>query len=233
LWAVSKAITWLELACCLAKNLAGDNWYQSRVEIMAGGGSTQDLRERVAKLEALLGVPVEGSSASPVFEQIATMQDAIASLQATLDQHTAECMQRLDDRTEDHAAFAERMEGICEETEAQREDVEAFSERMDAELMVLKRAIGGMPMSGEVPSKVKVPEPKPFTGTRSAKELENFLWDMEQYFRAARIPDDERVMITTMYLTGDAKLWWRTRDEEDSARPEVLTWESMRKELKD
>jgi len=62
------------------KNSVCDNWYQSRVKIMAGGGSTQDLRERVAKLEALLGVPVEGSSSSTLFEQIATMQDALASL---------------------------------------------------------------------------------------------------------------------------------------------------------
>ena len=29
------------------------------------------------------------------------------------------------------------------------------------------------------PTKVRVPEPKPFGGTRNAKNLENFLWDME------------------------------------------------------
>ena len=33
-------------------------------------------------------------------------------------------------------------------------------------------------------SKMKVPEPKAFNGARNAKELGNFLWDMEQYFRA-------------------------------------------------
>ncbi|KAL0423508.1 UNVERIFIED_CONTAM: hypothetical protein Sradi_0885600 [Sesamum radiatum] len=41
-------------------------------------------------------------------------------------------------------------------------------------------------------SKVKVPDPKPFDGARSAKELENFLWDMETYFQAARIPRRRR-----------------------------------------
>jgi hypothetical protein len=35
---------------------------------MAGGGLTQDLRERVAKLEALLGVPMEGLSSSSLCE---------------------------------------------------------------------------------------------------------------------------------------------------------------------
>ena len=32
----------------------------------------------------------------------------------------------------------------------------------------------------------RVPEPKHFGGTRDAKELENFLFYMEQYFRAVR-----------------------------------------------
>ena len=40
-------------------------------------------------------------------------------------------------------------------------------------------------------SKLKVPEPKKFDGSRNAKELENFLWDMEQYFQAARVSKRE------------------------------------------
>jgi hypothetical protein len=77
---------------------------------------------------------------------------------------------------------------------------------MEAKLNVLKRAISGIPMGGEAP-KLKVPKPKPFTGARSAKELKNFPWDMEQYFQAACIPKEECVTITTMYLIGDAKMW--------------------------
>ena len=42
-------------------------------------------------------------------------------------------------------------------------------------------------------------------------------------------------MITTMYLTGDAKLWWRTRTSDDAAagRPKIESWEILKKELKD
>jgi hypothetical protein len=112
------------------------------------------------------------------------------------------------------------METIVKEAESLRDDLAGFSARMEAKLNVLKRAISRIPMGGEVP-KLRVPEQKPFTGARSAKELENFLRDMEQYFQAARILEEERVFITTMYLTGDAKLWWWTRDEEDSGRPKV------------
>ena len=83
--------------------------------------------------------------------------------------------------------------------------------------------------------RMKVPESKTFEGERDAKALENFIWDMAQYFNAARILDREKVMLTTMYLTKDAKLWWRTRldDDEGVGRPKIETWKSLKKEFKD
>ncbi|KAK4381993.1 RNA-directed DNA polymerase [Sesamum angolense] len=60
-----------------------------------------------------------------------------------------------------------------------------------AKVNLLKRVVGRdedrAPMS-----KVKVPDPKPFGGAHSVKELEYFLWDMETYFQAARIPEAEK-----------------------------------------
>ena len=69
----------------------------------------------------------------------------------------------------------------------------------------------------------------------NAKELENFLWDMEHFFKDAHVPDDEMVSITSMYLSGDAKLWWRTRmgDDTESGRPQITTWETLKKVLKE
>ena len=63
-----------------------------------------------------------------------------------------------------------------------------------------------LPREEEVATKVKVLEPKHFNGARSAKDLENFVWDIEQYFKAAKVPDQEKVTITSMYFLGDAKL---------------------------
>ena len=40
---------------------------------------------------------------------------------------------------------------------------------------------------GKSTAHVKVPEPSSFDGVRNAKTLENFLWDMEQYFKVARV----------------------------------------------
>ena len=45
--------------------------------------------------------------------------------------------------------------------------------------------------------------------------MENFLWDMEHYFSVAKIYVDGQMDIAMMYLTGDTKLWWRTRTKED------------------
>ncbi|XP_009779304.2 uncharacterized protein [Nicotiana sylvestris] len=101
---------------------------------------------------------------------------------------------------------------------------------------LLRRAVGNEEAQrGADRTKVRIPEPKEFNGTRSAKKLENFLWDMEQYFHAAKVQDEDKVPITTMYLVDDAKLWWRTRvaDDVSAGRPKIDSWEGLKKELKD
>ncbi|KAK2974095.1 hypothetical protein RJ640_020451 [Escallonia rubra] len=56
-----------------------------------------------------------------------------------------------------------------------------------------------------------------FSGFIEAKELENFLWDMEQCFRATCVPDTGRATTTSMYQASDAKLWWQTRMADDGS----------------
>lgn len=56
---------------------------------------------------------------------------------------------------------------------------------------------------------MKVPELKAFIGVCDAKELENFIFNMELYFRAIKVEAEEtKVSITSMYLSGDAKSLW-------------------------
>ena len=60
------------------------------------------------------------------------------------------------------------------------------------DIAVLKKTVLQGCSSGlETPPKVRVLEPKGFNGNRNEKELENFLWDMEQFFKAAHVPDGE------------------------------------------
>ncbi|KAK4397635.1 hypothetical protein Sango_1239000 [Sesamum angolense] len=110
-------------------------------------------------------------------------------------------------------------------------------ENLQAEVNLLKRVVGREEDRAPV-SKVKVLDSKPFDGARSAKELENILWDMETYFQTARIPE-EKVLITSMYLTRGAKLWWRTHLSDDASENRdkieiwIEIWDILKKELKD
>lgn len=87
----------------------------------------------------------------------------------------------------------------------------------------------------EAPPKVRVSKLKGFNDNQNAKELENFPWDKEQYFKVAWIPKTEMVTIGSMYLTSDAKLQWQTKIEDNAklGRPHIASWETLKNELKD
>ncbi|KAL0420331.1 UNVERIFIED_CONTAM: hypothetical protein Slati_3056000 [Sesamum latifolium] len=57
---------------------------------------------------------------------------------------------------------------------------------------------------------------------------------MEAYFQAGKVPDAEKVSITSMYHTGNAKLWWRSRLSDDAStnRERIEMWEVLKNELK-
>ena len=44
------------------------------------------------------------------------------------------------------------------------------------------------------------------------------------------MPDDEKVSITSKYIFGDTKLWWRTQmgDDAKSGRPKITTGETKK-----
>ncbi|CAL9004855.1 unnamed protein product, partial [Prunus brigantina] len=53
-------------------------------------------------------------------------------------------------------------------------------------------------------------------------DLENFLWEMEQYFKVARISEEEKVTVTCM-----------VPDDASARPPEIETWTTLSKELRD
>lgn len=85
----------------------------------------------------------------------------------------------------------------------------------------------GLPENG-AKSKVQVSEPKTFGGERSAKKLENFLWDIEQYLKAAQVPIAKCVNLASMYLemlnSGGIHVT-------DPTLPEIDTWEALKKAM--
>ena len=70
---------------------------------------------------------------------------------------------------------------FCTATTQQLEGLQKENENLLAEIVVLCRAMATLSSNHIESSKVKIPERKAFSGARSAKELENFIWDMEQY----------------------------------------------------
>ncbi|KAH7845877.1 hypothetical protein Vadar_006951 [Vaccinium darrowii] len=175
------------------------------------------LRERVTQLEKLVGAD-ESDEEVTLVDRLDAVLSSIESHKLAHESHVAQT----------EAKFAEMLADMTKLSDGMKDKVSSI----ESDLLVVKRAFLGRSDGLDNRVNMKVPEPKAFGGARNAKELENFLWDMEQYFPAARVPEGERVTITAMYLTGDAKLWWRTRSE-DEVHPKIETWESLKKELKE
>ncbi|MFQ6658883.1 hypothetical protein Gotur_027975 [Gossypium turneri] len=84
---------------------------------------------------------------------------------------------------------------------------------LKGELKIFKTAVGNEMLASKPKQQaMDVPKPKAFKGVRSASEVDNFLWAIEQYFRAMNIEDDAtNVNTINMYFTDVALLWWRRR----------------------
>ncbi|EOY20356.1 Uncharacterized protein TCM_045948 [Theobroma cacao] len=74
------------------------------------------------------------------------------------------------------------------------------------------RAEGGSEAAARPEVRLEVPKPKEFRDRRDAKEIDNFLWGLKQYFKVTEInTDDRRITAASMYLGDTALLWWRHR----------------------
>ena len=103
------------------------------------------------------------------------------------------------------------------------------------EVSLTMRAVANQASTGgAIPvGKIKIPELKPFCGARDGKVLENFIFDIEQYFEATNtITEEVKVTLATMHLSDDTKLWWRSRYVDIEERCcTINTSENLKKEL--
>ncbi|KAK9692243.1 hypothetical protein RND81_09G251100 [Saponaria officinalis] len=82
--------------------------------------------------------------------------------------------------------------------------------------------------------KVKAPPPRTFCGTRDSTEIDNFIFDMEQYFRVSQLDEELKTDTASMYVVDDAKLWWRSKYAEIKAWAITMDkWDDFKKALKD
>ncbi|RVW40897.1 hypothetical protein CK203_076904 [Vitis vinifera] len=68
--------------------------------------------------------------------------------------------------------------------------MEARDKEIRQELAIYKAAVSARVMATQEASRVEVPKPHGFSGKRDAKELDNFLWHMERYFKAIALTNE-------------------------------------------
>ncbi|KAG8478979.1 hypothetical protein CXB51_028879 [Gossypium anomalum] len=127
--------------------------------------------------------------------------------------------------------LAERDENLEEMVLAMKKEIE----ELKGELMIYKVALSnGMLSSKSKQQAMDVPKLEKFKGARCARDVNNFLWEMEQYFLAMGIEDDAiKVNIALIYFTDVALLWWHRRSmDEKHGGNAIRTWEEFQRELR-
>ena len=99
--------------------------------------------------------------------------------------------------------------GLANESRTTIDDIQekmsVMSTQIEVTMKVVENVTDGQTNTGS--NKLKFLDPRPFKGNRDAKELENFIFDVEQYFKATTAcTDDIKVTVASMYLIDDAKL---------------------------
>ncbi|KAL0303355.1 UNVERIFIED_CONTAM: Retrovirus-related Pol polyprotein from transposon [Sesamum radiatum] len=79
-------------------------------------------------------------------------------------------------------------------------------EQMSIQIGLLQRAVSNGPaLAHDTGARLQIPESKAYNGARDAKEVENFLFYIEQYFLAANVEDEARkVRLDTWALLREA-----------------------------
>ncbi|MBA0570909.1 hypothetical protein Golob_004509 [Gossypium lobatum] len=128
-----------------------------------------------------------------------------------------------DKLSEKNDALEAMVMALKEETMATMMALSTRIEELEVKLDLCRAAVGERVSSVTVNDE-DVPKLKEFVGTKSACNVDNFLWRMENYFRAKGITDDAvKVNTTLMFLTNIAFLWWRGRTI-DKRQCDIGTW---------
>ncbi|XP_031745591.1 uncharacterized protein LOC116406038 isoform X1 [Cucumis sativus] len=179
-----------------------------------------DLLARVDTLESQIrkieNVPYErGNSSSG---SVARMEERVIEL----DNSQKDIMEMINGMTEDFRATLDVV----------RNEIVEVNTKVN---LTMRALANQAPAGGAITiGKIKIPEPKPFCGPRDAKALENFIFDIERYFKATNtVAEEAKVTLATMHLSEDAKLWWRSRYIDiQEGRCVIDTWDSLKRELR-
>ncbi|KAK4273516.1 hypothetical protein QN277_021899 [Acacia crassicarpa] len=162
--------------------------------------------------------------------------DKVESDAETLETHTLERLDGLRSTVDSNLnAEVERAESMRRLEVKVMDAITAMQDQLNSLKTSLERQtplVGGTSGAREV--RLDLPKPKEFQGVRDAKEVENFLWQMERYSESLNLVDEAtKVRTASLFLSDNAMLWWR-RKHADMERGlcKVETWDDFKRELK-
>ncbi|KAE8654205.1 hypothetical protein F3Y22_tig00117056pilonHSYRG01112 [Hibiscus syriacus] len=173
----------------------------------------------------------ESTSVEPMVAEFGEKLERVQHDFKTLEDHVLEQVDTLKGNAEEINNEVEaRFIQLEDMIQAVRESIEGMRE----DLTLCKRAaVSGGANHVSTPW-VEYPKPQGFNGARDAKEVENYLWRMEQYFEGIGLNDEAaKVKTAALYLSDTAMLWWRRKHADiERGACRVDTWDEFKKELK-
>ncbi|KAA0065910.1 senescence-specific cysteine protease sag39 [Cucumis melo var. makuwa] len=174
-----------------------------------------EISEKIDTIDAVAG-RIEGLPIQELLARVETLE-ANTNVGRTINYErgesssgfTAHMEERVSELDSSQKALLEMINGMSEDFRVTLDVVRNKIADVNARLNLMMRAMANQAPAGGVisVSKVKIPEPKPFCGARDAKTLENYIFDLEQYFKATNtVTKEAKVTLATMHLSEDAKL---------------------------
>ena len=135
---------------------------------------------------------------------------------------------------EEFMTFQDKVLSVLASLESRVVVLTKREEELRQEVAIYKTELSTRVMATHEAPRMEVPKPHTFTGRRDVKELDNYLWHMERYFEAIALTDEAaKVRTATLYLTGNATLWWRRRFMEiEKGTCTIDTWVDFKREIK-
>ncbi|KAA0033567.1 hypothetical protein E6C27_scaffold2458G00030 [Cucumis melo var. makuwa] len=199
----------------------------------------EEISEKADTIDVVTG-RVEGLPIQELLARVDTLEANVGrtinyEYEDSLSGFVAHMEGRVNELDSSQKTLLKMINGMLEDFRATLDVVRNEIAYVNTILSLTMRAMANqVPVGGVVPVfKVKVPELKPLCGVRDAKALKNFIFNLEQYFKATNtVTEETKVTLATMYLCEDAKLWWRSRYMDiQEGRCTIDTWDVLKKEL--
>ena len=183
------------------------NALEERVNDLTGARERFDLVGLLDKLKEL------ESTIQPLIQRASALEHAIGGITSS------SSSPREDESINALEASVNELQGIINDVvddfrssfEAIRHKVGELSVKLNLTIGAVGNQLVPVPWGIEF-TREDMPEPRHYGGARDTKEVENFLFDMEQYIWAVRAGSkDLKVLMVTMHLFGDAKVWWKIK----------------------